>query len=268
MTATVAYGITDWAPLAVVVLFTHLEILQQLIPVVRFDGYYILGDVTGVPNLFGRIGPILRSLLPARTVDTQVNDLRTRTRVVVTAWVLVTVPTLLLGLVLLLAHAPGYVSDVWVQSKALWSTGDASLRAGDVAAAALAFFSILALTLPLVGMLAVLTRSLVHAGRAIRARTNASRPTPPKEASVDSTSQQPRIAPSPGGWGSRPSTGPGPTTQRRELHRGDHAAPPSRPPRHGCGEAPILPPLAVNVGRAQPNSVSNSDRPDQSPDPG
>jgi putative peptide zinc metalloprotease protein len=215
-------------------LFTHFEILQQLVPVIRFDGYYILGDLTGVPNLFGRIGPILRSLLPARTVGPQVSDLRTRTRVVVTTWVLVTVPTLLLGLVLLLAHAPGYVSEVWAQSRALWSTGDASLRAGEVAAAALAYFSILALTLPLVGMAAVLTRSLLHAGRAIPARTNASPPTPPKEASVDSTSQQPGIAPNPGrlkeptfDWTIDRRLSAAAFTEETMLRRR------SRPPRHG-----------------------------------
>ncbi len=201
--AATAYGVTEWAPLAVVVLLAHLEILQQLIPVVRFDGYYILGDLTGVPNLFGRLGPILHSLTPGRGVDPRVADLQTRARVVVTAWVLVTVPALVLGLVLLLARTPGYLSDVWVQSRVLWSAGDDSARAGDAAAAALAYFSILALALPVVGLIAVLSRSLLHGGRAIQARTHASRPSLPKEASVNSTSVDntngpPRLTPNPG----------------------------------------------------------------------
>ena len=232
--ATVAYGITDWAPLAVVVILIHLQILEQLIPVVRFDGYYILSDLTGVPNLFGKIAPILRSLVPARTVDPRVSELRTRTRAVVTAWVLVTVPTLLFGLVLLLAHTPRWVSQVWAQSRALWSAGDASLHAGDLGAAVLAFVSILALTLPLVGMVAVLTRSLVRAGRGIHARTNASRPTPAKEASVDSTSQQPGIAPNPGrlkeptfDWTIDRRLSAAAFTEETMLRRR------SRPPRHG-----------------------------------
>jgi putative peptide zinc metalloprotease protein len=232
--ASAAYGLTDWAPLAVVVIFTHLEILQQLLPVVRFDGYYILGDFAGVPNLFGKIAPILRSLLPGRTVDPQVSDLRRRTRAVVTAWVLVTVPTLLLGLVLLLTHTPRWVSEVWVQSKALWSAGGAALRAGDIAATALAYFSILALTLPLVGMVAVLTRSLLHVGRAIRIRTIASRPASPKEASVDTTSEPPRITPSPGRlgepsfeWSIDRRLSAASFTEETMLRRR------SQPPRHG-----------------------------------
>ena len=32
--------------------------LQQLIPVVRFDGYFVLSDLAGVPDLFARVGPV------------------------------------------------------------------------------------------------------------------------------------------------------------------------------------------------------------------
>ena len=35
----------------------QLQMLQQLIPVVRFDGYFILSDLAGVPDLFSRVGP-------------------------------------------------------------------------------------------------------------------------------------------------------------------------------------------------------------------
>ena len=45
-------------------LVLQLQMLQQLIPVVRFDGYYVLSDLAGVPDLFARVGPVLRSLRP------------------------------------------------------------------------------------------------------------------------------------------------------------------------------------------------------------
>ena len=32
-------------------------------PVIRLDGYYLVSDLTGVPDLFARIGPVLRGLL-------------------------------------------------------------------------------------------------------------------------------------------------------------------------------------------------------------
>ncbi|HEV8221663.1 MAG TPA: hypothetical protein VGQ05_15440, partial [Streptosporangiaceae bacterium] len=51
--------------LLLVIAFTHLEMLEQLLPFVRFDGYYILSDLVGVPDLFARVVPILKSALPA-----------------------------------------------------------------------------------------------------------------------------------------------------------------------------------------------------------
>ena len=42
----------------------HIEMAQQLVPAVRLDGYYVLADLAGVPDLFARVGPVLRSLRP------------------------------------------------------------------------------------------------------------------------------------------------------------------------------------------------------------
>ena len=37
--------------------------LEQLLPFVRFDGYFILSDLVGVPDLFARVAPVLRGFL-------------------------------------------------------------------------------------------------------------------------------------------------------------------------------------------------------------
>ena len=50
--------------LLLVIAIMHLEMLEQLLPFVRFDGYYVLSDLVGVPDLFARVGPILRSARP------------------------------------------------------------------------------------------------------------------------------------------------------------------------------------------------------------
>ena len=52
--------------LLLVVATQILQMLRQLTPLVRFDGYHVLADLTGVPDLFHRIGPTLRGLLPWR----------------------------------------------------------------------------------------------------------------------------------------------------------------------------------------------------------
>ena len=41
-----------------------LQMVKQLSPVIRADGYHILSDATGVPDLYAHMGPTLRRLLP------------------------------------------------------------------------------------------------------------------------------------------------------------------------------------------------------------
>jgi len=102
---TSAYAVTHFEPLLLLVIIQHFEIAHQLLPVVRLDGYYIVADLTGVPDLFARIGPILRNLLPGRKVE-EVQVLKRWVRVAVTTWVLVVVPALLAQLLILLVHLP------------------------------------------------------------------------------------------------------------------------------------------------------------------
>ena len=88
----------------------QLQMLQQLIPVVRFDGYYILSDLAGIPDLFARVGPVLRSLRPGQPPDPRVTELRPRARRFVTGWVLVVVPLLTAALVWTIWHLPDFVA--------------------------------------------------------------------------------------------------------------------------------------------------------------
>ncbi|MHC3470600.1 zinc metalloprotease [Streptomyces sp. 7R007] len=75
----------------------HFEILEQLMPAVRLDGYYILGDLAGVPDLYGKIKPILLSLWPGRkgrAARREVAGLKRSARTIVATWVLTMVPLL------------------------------------------------------------------------------------------------------------------------------------------------------------------------------
>src|SRR3954467_12029002 len=70
-----------------------LEIVKNLSPVIRADGYHILSDATGVPDLYAHMGPTLRRLLPWKKREP--SALKGWARVLVTGWVLVIVPVLL-----------------------------------------------------------------------------------------------------------------------------------------------------------------------------
>lgn len=112
------YAATSAEILLLVIAFSHLEMLEQLLPFVRFDGYFILSDLVGVPDLFARVVPVLRSALPRRLLadrrgDPRVTGLRPRARIVITAWVLCVVPLLTLFLGYLLLHLPGVNRALW-----------------------------------------------------------------------------------------------------------------------------------------------------------
>ena len=107
------YFLTHFEPLLIVILLLQLEILVQFMPFLRMDGYYMVADVTGVPDLFARIGAIFKSLIPWREADPRVKELKTWVRVVVTAWVLIVVPVLLFNLAMIVISAPRIFSTAW-----------------------------------------------------------------------------------------------------------------------------------------------------------
>ena len=107
--------------LLLVIAITHLEMLEQLLPFVRFDGYFILSDVVGVPDLFARIAPILRSTVSRGHRDPRVAGLRRYARIVVTVWVVCVIPLLAAGLGYLLLYLPEI-------NRALWRAGSHQAR--------------------------------------------------------------------------------------------------------------------------------------------
>jgi len=172
--AAATYLWTGWAPLLAVIALSHLEIIQQLLPIVRFDGYYILGDLAGVPNLFGHVRPIMQSLLPGHHNHPGVAQLQLRTRVVVSAWVLITVPALIIGLGATIKNTPGYLANFWNRAGELWDNAAALASAGQLGAATLAILSLLVITVPVVGLGLMAGRALLLLNRALHARRKAS----------------------------------------------------------------------------------------------
>jgi putative peptide zinc metalloprotease protein len=110
------YAATSAEVLLLVIAITHLEMLEQLLPFVRFDGYFIVSDLAGVPDLFARVVPLLRSVVSRGPRDPRITGLRRRARILVTGWVLCVLPLLSVGLGYLLLYLPGI-------NRALWRAG-------------------------------------------------------------------------------------------------------------------------------------------------
>ena len=107
------YAATSAEILLLVIALTHLEMLEQLLPFVRFDGYFILSDLVGVPDLFARVTPVLRSCLSRWRPDPRATGLRRGARIVITVWMVCVLPLLTLVLGYLLLHLPEINRALW-----------------------------------------------------------------------------------------------------------------------------------------------------------
>ena len=97
---------TGWEALLLLVATQVLQMVQQLLPLLRFDGYHVLADMAGVPDLYQRIRPTLLGLLPHRWKAPENRVLKPWARAVITLWVLVTIPMMALMLLALVAAVP------------------------------------------------------------------------------------------------------------------------------------------------------------------
>jgi putative peptide zinc metalloprotease protein len=110
------YAATSAEILLLVIAVTHLEMLEQLLPFVRFDGYFILSDLVGVPDLFARVAPVLRGAVSRWRRDPRATGLRRSARIVITAWVLCVIPLLTLILGYLVLRLPEVNRALWLSA--------------------------------------------------------------------------------------------------------------------------------------------------------
>ena len=100
------WWLTGYDALLLLVATQILQMVRQLTPLVRFDGYHVLADLTGVPDLFHRIKPTLLGVLPWRWKHPETRVLKPWARAVVTLWVAVVVPMLAFSLFTMVLTLP------------------------------------------------------------------------------------------------------------------------------------------------------------------
>ncbi|GAA2713917.1 MULTISPECIES: hypothetical protein [Streptomyces] len=152
-----AYAGTGFQPLLVAVLSVHLEMIQQLLPTLRFDGYYIVADLIGIPDLFKYIAPILKRVLLRRPdEDGRLAALKRGPQIVVAAWVLVLIPAIVLQLGMVLINLPELLVADWQHISFLLTTADSSNN--RLLGLTSALIQSLLLVLPLAGLAVALAR--------------------------------------------------------------------------------------------------------------
>ena len=166
-----AYALTGYEPLLLVIPFMHLEIVHQFLPFIRLDGYYIVSDLTGVPDMFARIRPTLASLLPWNHTSERVTELKPWVRVVVTAYVFTVVPLLLLMFGLMLVNAPRIFSTAYDSFFVQYHKVQHAFDGGSSLNGVIGILQMLILILPALGIAATCWMVFKRVSGAVWSRT-------------------------------------------------------------------------------------------------
>jgi putative peptide zinc metalloprotease protein len=157
--------------LLVALIGLHVETAWQFLPSIRLDGYYILADLIGVPDLFGYVRAGLLSLVPGRPVPAKIAALKPRARRLVVLWVALVVPTLAAGAAAFLVALPRVVPAVVHSVAAYLDRLGGAARAGDVVVTTIGVIQLGLVLLPWIGTLLLLGSAGAAGCRWVAARS-------------------------------------------------------------------------------------------------
>ncbi len=189
-----AYFATGFEPLLVAIVVEQFRILQQFLPFLRLDGYYLMSDLIGVPDLFGRIGPILRSLRPGATPEPAVTELKPRVRPIVTLWVLASVVAISAFLVGVAVNAPSWITRASAIFNERIGAAGTSMAQGDPLGAAFHVIRAGLAFVPVIGITWVVVRMALRRRRKALARARhgaGAQVTPPSQGATAGTGTKP-----------------------------------------------------------------------------
>ena len=135
-----------------------LQMLRQLLPFVRFDGYHILADITGVPDLFAHMKPTLLALLPWNWRKSPRQSLKPWARAVVTTWVLIVLPVLAFALVTMVRVFPRVAATAWDSLQRQATVLSQNFNSGEWGHVALGVVAMFTIALPVASMSYMLWR--------------------------------------------------------------------------------------------------------------
>src|SRR5687768_15454931 len=152
------WWVTEWHAVLLIVATQIVQMIRQLLPLLRFDGYHVLADLTGVPDLYQRIGPILSGLLPGRWHQPEATALKAWARAVVVLWILLVIPLMAGSLLLMVLALPRVLATAWTGVSRQAGLVGSAFGEGDVLGVLARALAVVALVLPILGLGYVLFR--------------------------------------------------------------------------------------------------------------
>jgi putative peptide zinc metalloprotease protein len=158
------YALTGFEPLLLLILLQDFAILQQSLPLLRLDGYYILSDLTGVPDIFLRIRAVLASFIPGRPADDRVTELKGWVRLVVSAYVALIVVFFSVTFLALVLNMPRMVATGYDSAALRYQAVAPAFQHGQSLTGVLDVVQLIFLVLPGAGLLYTAVRLLRRTG--------------------------------------------------------------------------------------------------------
>ncbi|HVD29504.1 MAG TPA: hypothetical protein VNC79_13540, partial [Mycobacteriales bacterium] len=152
------WWVTGWHAVLLIVATQVLQMIRQLSPMLRFDGYHVLADVTGVPDLYRRIGPVLRGLVPGRWHQPEATALKTWARVLVVLWIVVVIPLMAFSMLLMVLSLPRLLATAWASLQMQTGRLTGAFGDGDILAVLARLLGVVAVVVPILGVGYVLVR--------------------------------------------------------------------------------------------------------------
>ena len=173
------YFLTGYEFLLLVVLLIDLDILYQSLPFVRLDGYWVMADLTGIPDPITYMTPFLASLVSGKH-RAKVAPLRPGVRRIFLIYTLLTIPLLLVGLILMIFRLPGFIMRLYDSIAYQIRVVPLAWQHGDIPGVIILALTILLLSAMIFGSLYIFFRI---ARALISSLWNWSKPTPKRRAS-------------------------------------------------------------------------------------
>jgi len=148
------YLISKQESLLSIVILIDLDILAECNPLLRYDGYWALADLTGIPDLFSQMGPFLRRVLPIpslRKSRSKLPDVKPWVKSVFMGYAIIALVVLPLSLLLLVGFEPTIIATAWDAVVVQRDAFVQSLIGRDPLGMTLSTMQELLLTLPLLG---------------------------------------------------------------------------------------------------------------------
>jgi putative peptide zinc metalloprotease protein len=131
----------------------NFDILYQLLPFVRLDGYWAFADLTGIPDPLSQMGPFLRSMRPGGPgTGPRLPTLKHWVKVAFVIYIALTIPVLGLLLFLMITRLPLVLGKLWASMQERATVFSSAQNHGDLLAMAATALQMLVLALLALGI--------------------------------------------------------------------------------------------------------------------